>query len=80
MVEAQNQNTSQPQTQPQASQQTTGNLDDNFDTAGLLLDYLAHWKWFVLAVIVSPYRCLFLYFHNSSDLSGYSVDISQSGH
>lgn len=73
MVEAQNQNTSQPQTQPQASQQTTGNLDDNFDTAGLLLDYLAHWKWFVLAVIVS---LIGAYFYISTIVPTYQVTAS----
>lgn len=29
---------------------------ENFDTTGLLLDYLSHWKWFVVSVIV----CLIL--------------------
>ena len=27
-------------------------FDEVFDTTGLLLDYIAHWKWFLLSVIV----------------------------
>lgn len=27
-------------------------IEQSFDTVGLLLDFLAHWKWFILSVIV----------------------------
>ncbi len=27
-------------------------VEDNFDTTGLLLDYLSHWKWFILSIVV----------------------------
>ncbi len=36
-------------TQPQID--TSSPVDEVVDTTGLLLDFLAHWKWFVLSEI-----------------------------
>lgn len=38
------------------AEEQNGNIqeieNEEFDTKGLLLDYLSNWKWFVLGVVV----------------------------
>lgn len=47
--------------------------DDSLDTTGLLLDYLAHWKWFLISVVA----CLIAaYFYISTIVPTYQVDAS----
>ena len=44
---------------------------DSFDTTGLILDYLAHWKWFVVSVVV----CLAVaYFHIATVIPVYKIE------
>lgn len=46
---------------------------DNFDTTGLLLDYLAHWKWFAISIVV----CLIAaYFYTATIIPTYQVKAS----
>lgn len=35
--------------------------DDGFDVMGLLLDYLAHWKWFAISAVIAL-ACAFYYY------------------
>lgn len=44
-----------------------------FDTTGLILDYLAHWKWFVLSVVV---LLIGAYFYGASIVPMYQVNAS----
>ncbi len=47
--------------------------EDNFDTTGLLLDYLAHWKWFAISIVV----CLIAaYFYTATIIPTYQVKAS----
>ena len=47
--------------------------EEAFDTTGLLLNYLANWKWFVLSVVI----CLIIaYFYCASRIPEYQVDAS----
>lgn len=49
------------------------NTEESFDTTGLILDCLAHWKWFVLSVIV----CLiFAFFYIARQIPTYNVAAS----
>lgn len=46
---------------------------ENFDTQGLLLDYLAHWKWFVISAVV----CLALgFFYIATRIPTYRIESS----
>ncbi len=48
-------------------------IEDSFDLAGLLLDFLTHWKWFVLSVII----CLCCaYYYVSTIIPVYNVGAS----
>jgi len=73
MLETQNQNTSQLMQRTQPTQQIAEHDDENFDTAGLLLDYLAHWKWFLLSVAV---LLVGAYFYMSTIVPTYQVSAS----
>ena len=60
-----------------ATENIDSNIDvtseESFDTTGLLLAFLANWKWFVLSVIV----CLVgAYFYLASCVPTYQVDAS----
>lgn len=46
---------------------------DNFDTTGLLLDYLAHWKWFAVSAVI----CIALgYFYIATVIPTYRIESS----
>lgn len=47
--------------------------EDQFDTTGLLLDYLSHWKWFVLTVVICG---IVAYYHCATIIPTYSVSAS----
>lgn len=48
-----------------------GQAEESFDTTGLLLNFLANWKWFVLSVFI----CLIVaYFYGASRIPMYQVD------
>lgn len=50
-----------------------GPIEDVIDTTGLLLDYLANWKWFVISIIV----CLIgAYFYIATIVPTYQVNAS----
>ena len=46
--------------QPQQKIDIESTSDEVFDTTGLLLDYLAHWKWFILSVVAFIVGAYFL--------------------
>lgn len=51
----------------------TENREEGFDTTGLILDYLSHWKWFVLCAIIGL-ACA--YYHYSTIIPVYQVGAS----
>lgn len=51
----------------------TESHEEGFDTTGLVLDYLSHWKWFVLCAIVGL-ACA--YYHYSTIIPVYQVGAS----
>lgn len=59
------------------AEEQNGNIqeieNEEFDTKGLLLDYLSNWKWFVLGVVV----CVALgYFYIQSVIPTYRLESS----
>lgn len=53
--------------------QQNKSTEESFDTTGLILDFLAHWKWFVLSVIV----CLIVaFFYIARQIPTYNVAAS----
>lgn len=50
-----------------------GPVEDVMDTTGLLLDYLANWKWFVLSVVLCAIGA---YFHIATIVPTYQVNAS----
>lgn len=59
-----------PNNQQQNIQQVD---DDKFDVTGLLLDYLSHWKWFLLSIIVFV---ALMYWYVSTIVPQYEVGAS----
>lgn len=51
----------------------TENREEGFDPTGLILDYLSHWKWFVLCAIIGL-ACA--YYHYSTIIPVYQVGAS----
>lgn len=49
------------------------NIDDSFDVQGLLLDYVAHWKWFILCVILATG---YAYYYSATIVPTYKVGAS----
>ncbi len=47
--------------------------EESFDTIGLLLDYLSHWKWFLIAIIIGG---TVAYYHSSTIIPTYKVSAS----
>lgn len=52
---------------------TTSPVDEVLDTTGLLLDFLAHWKWFVLSAVAF---LIGAYFHIATIVPMYQVNAS----
>ncbi len=53
--------------------QQNKSTEESFDTTSLILDFLAHWKWFVLSVIV----CLIVaFFYIARQIPTYNVAAS----
>lgn len=49
---------------------TDNRIEETFDTTGLILDFMANWKWFIISVIV----CLIVaYYHISTIIPTYQV-------
>ena len=57
----------------QNAQQTSQSFEETFDTMGLILDYLVHWKWFVGCVIVA---LICVYYYLATIIPVYSVSAS----
>ncbi|MDE6135735.1 MAG: hypothetical protein K2F79_09200, partial [Muribaculaceae bacterium] len=47
--------------------------DEQFDTTGLILDYLSHWKWFVVSILIC---CIGAYFYIATRIPVYKIDAS----
>ena len=58
-------------TQPQID--TSSPVDEVVDTTGLLLDFLAHWKWFVLSAVAF---LIGAYFYIATIVPMYQVNAS----
>ncbi|MGM9860441.1 MAG: hypothetical protein ACI31C_06770, partial [Muribaculaceae bacterium] len=61
--------------QDNLNQPSTDNksIDETLDTTGLLLDYLANWKWFVISIVA----CLVgAYFYIATIVPTYQINAS----